>query len=160
PTLVDKVNDSRFVTCISNYLRNHLVKHYPGVRTEKLRVLHLGVDLTRFQSPTRRNDKKQKTIISVARFEYVKGLEFLIAACEILVKKGVQFQCEIIGYGELESELKAHIEEKNLGDHVQLLGYKTPEEVKQHLADADLFVLPCIVDSQGNSDGIPVAMME
>lgn len=160
PTLIDKVNHSYFVVCIADYLKNYLINHYPGVKAEKLRVLHLGVDLAQFQQPSQCRPKERKTILSVARFDPMKGLEYLIQACGLLTKKGVQFDCKIIGTGELEQELKTNIERQKLRDHVHLLGYKTPEEVKQHLTDADLFVLPCIVDSQGNSDGIPVALME
>jgi len=47
-----------------------------------------------------------------------------------------------------------------LGESVQLLGSKPNAAVKDLLADADLFVLPCGVDPCGDRDGIPVVLME
>src|SRR5207244_9095490 len=47
-----------------------------------------------------------------------------------------------------------------LGSRVRFHGSLTEPEVAQKLDEADLFVLPSIVERSGDTEGIPVALME
>jgi glycosyltransferase involved in cell wall biosynthesis len=44
----------------------------------------------------------------------------------------------------------------NLEDVVCLTGSVQPSEIVNHYADATIFALPCIVEENGNRDGIPM----
>ncbi len=78
----------------------------------------------------------------------------------MLRDRGYQFQCRIIGYGELESELKALIAELDIADRVALLGKMAQDEVISVYQAASVFVLPCLVTDDGDRDGIPNVLME
>jgi glycosyltransferase involved in cell wall biosynthesis len=78
----------------------------------------------------------------------------------MLKDRGHQFQCRIIGFGELESELKALIAELDLDDCVALSGKMTQDEVILVYQAASMFVLPCLVTDDGDRDGIPNVLME
>jgi colanic acid/amylovoran biosynthesis glycosyltransferase len=84
----------------------------------------------------------------------------LIRACGLLAEGGKSFQCEIIGEGPLENELRAQIEQLDLQDRVALSGAKPQREVRQRLAAASVFVLPSVVDAQGGMDNLPTVIME
>jgi glycosyltransferase involved in cell wall biosynthesis len=70
------------------------------------------------------------------------------------------YECEIIGDGPLENELRAQIEQLDLQNRVALSGAKPQREVRQHLAAANVFVLPSVVDPQGGMDNLPTVIME
>ena len=60
----------------------------------------------------------------------------------------------------MRAELEHRIAVASLGGKVTLLGVRKQEEVRQFLAEASMFVLPSVVTSRGDRDGIPVALME
>ena len=89
-----------------------------------------------------------------------KGFGDLIAACALLRDRGVAFACEIVGGGPLEAELLGQIEARQLGGMVRLLGPRPQTEVRRLLAQAQLFVLPCVVEADGGSDNLPTVIIE
>ncbi len=76
------------------------------------------------------------------------------------MERGRLVQCEIIGEGPLENELRAQIDQLNLQDRVALSGAKPQREVRQRLAVASVFVLPSVVDAEGGMDNLPTVIME
>src|SRR5438094_408348 len=97
-------------------------------------------------------------IIAVGRLIPKKGFGDLIRACNSLAQHGKLFQCEIIGEGPLENELRAQIEEVRLNDRVLLPGAKPQRQIRQRLARANLFVLPSVIDSDGGMDNLPTVI--
>ena len=57
-----------------------------------------------------------------------------------LKKKGYSFIMSIIGNGEMEQQLRAMIEEKDVSDCVEMLGAMPPEKVREHMEQADIFL--------------------
>src|SRR5947208_2559731 len=84
----------------------------------------------------------------------------LIRACGLLTEGGKPLQCEIIGEGPLENELRAQIEQLDLQNRAALSGAKPQREVRQHFAAASVFVLPSVVDPEGGIDNLPTVIME
>ncbi|KPK52352.1 MAG: hypothetical protein AMS22_09315 [Thiotrichales bacterium SG8_50] len=99
-------------------------------------------------------------ILAVGRLDEIKGFPVLIEACKLLRDQGVQYRCAIIGDGELRTVLESAIRMYQLHNNVQLLGARPQAEVRRYLYSAGMFVLPSVVTSNGNMDGIPVALME
>jgi glycosyltransferase involved in cell wall biosynthesis len=99
-------------------------------------------------------------VISVGRLVPIKGHGTLLEALSLLARQDARVRCRIVGGGPLEDALRAKIRELHLEDTVELLGPRDHHEVKRLLADADVFVLACTRDRDGNMDGIPVALME
>lgn len=75
-----------------------------------------------------------------------KGLDiFLIALAQV----DSPFICDMIGSGPLESDLKELTHRLNLSDKINWLGKRSAEEVRVHMQNADLFVLPSYHDGWG-----------
>ncbi|MDZ7725117.1 MAG: glycosyltransferase family 4 protein [candidate division KSB1 bacterium] len=55
---------------------------------------------------------------------------------------------------------QAHDRKLNLASIVRLLGSVDHHKIKKHYHWADSFVLPCIVEKNGNRDGIPNVLAE
>jgi glycosyltransferase involved in cell wall biosynthesis len=60
----------------------------------------------------------------------------------------------------MRAELEQMIAERKLGDVFVLAGPRPQDEVARMMAEATLFVLPSIIASDGQMEGIPVALME
>lgn len=160
--LESKVRSAEFVRCISAGGRD-LLRGIIGDRYgEKIKVLHLGVEADPHHAkPSPKTNIF--TIVAAANLLPVKGLIYLIAACELLRERGERdFQCNIYGDGPLRRELAEEIERRNLSDVVALAGSIPNEELIDIYRRrwADVFVLPSINTRDGQHEGIPYSLME
>lgn len=57
-----------------------------------------------------------------------------------LKEKGYSFKMSIIGNGEMESQLRCMIQNRNLEDCVEMLGVMSPDAVRVHMEKADIFL--------------------
>jgi glycosyltransferase involved in cell wall biosynthesis len=99
-------------------------------------------------------------LLSVGRFCEKKGFPYLLHACHLLKESLISFECRIVGYGPIQAQLEALIEELELADHVTLVGQLTQDQVIEQYRWADMFVLPCLVTEDGDRDGIPNVLLE
>lgn len=91
---------------------------------------------------------------SIVKFLFVgnlierKGVDLLLAAVKQLVKNGYssRFKLRLVGGGDL-AWLQAQL--KELGDQVELAGFKEKEALAAEYEDADVFVLPSRYDTFG-----------
>ena len=84
----------------------------------------------------------------------------MIRACGLLVEHRISFRCEIFGEGPLENQLRAQIEDSGLQERVQLLGAKPQHDLREHLARANVFVMPSVAEAEGGMDNLPTVIME
>jgi glycosyltransferase involved in cell wall biosynthesis len=153
-----KIEAARCVVTVSEANKQFLEEHANGASDKILRIYN-GIDVNRFK-PGTAAPAGPFTILAVARLVEKKGLDDLIEACHYLRDRGLSFQCWIIGKGKLRRPLQALIKKRNLGDSVKLLGAHSQDGVLERYRRAHLFVLPCIVGSDGNRDGLPVSIVE
>ncbi len=155
--LTEKVRDASLCVTISDFnirfIGSLIGKHTEG----KFNVIHCGVDIDTFQMI---EAEKDNLIVTVGRFDEIKGFKYLIEACSILRDRSVDFRCEIVGEGPLRSDIESEIVRLDLAHLVKLLGAKNQEEVRQFIGKGTVFCLPSIKTEQGNMDGIPVVLME
>ena len=153
--LAIKFNNAATVITISNYNLNYLAERFPEIN---LKLIHNGLELELF--PFKAPTNRPPHIVAVGRLVEKKGLTDLIDACTILAKSEHNFQCEIIGTGELEEELKNQIESLGLNNVVKLLGPKPQHEVITKVQEACVFAAPCVIGQDGNRDGLPTVLLE
>ena len=153
----DLVRGARFVVTETDFARRWMEERHPHASGKVFRVFN-GIAMDGF--PPRAAAGAVPRILSVGRYVEKKGFGDLIAACALLRGRGVEFECEIVGGGPLERELQAQIDAAQLGDIVKLAGPRAQAEVRRMLAEAQLFVLACAVESGGGSDNLPTVIME
>ncbi|MEL6249923.1 MAG: glycosyltransferase, partial [Cyanobacteria bacterium J06627_15] len=124
-------------------------------------ILPAGVDLDRFQDYSRQRpyDKTTK-VLSVGRLVECKGLEFGIEAVSRLKKHHPALEYWIVGDGPRYDQLKLLIDSLDAGHYVKLLGAKSQEDLKQIYRDAQIFILPSIVGSDGAEEGQGLVLLE
>jgi len=120
-----------------------------------VRIVHCGVDPSQF-SPTKGTVSNR--IVTVARNSPKKGLRFGIEALSQVKGDYTDLEWRIIGTED--NSLKTVAQKHNVGEKVTLLGRVTDKRLKEELDAASLTLLPCVIEKDGNRDGIPVALME
>jgi glycosyltransferase involved in cell wall biosynthesis len=129
-----------------------------GADPAKVMVCRHGVDLGRFSAVRRRPVPGR--LLSVGRMVPKKGFDVLIRACRILVDRGIEVDCRIVGNGPQRQDLGALIDSLCLGGHVTLLpGCPQPELLAEY-SQAEVFVLSPSVMDDGDRDGIPNVILE
>jgi glycosyltransferase involved in cell wall biosynthesis len=149
---------AEFVAAETDYSRDLLRQRCPDSRIHRV---YNGMDLTRFSAPHyEMSGNAAPRIISIGRLVAFKGFDYLIDACAELVRRGLEFTCEIIGDGPLRGDLEARIRKLNLSDRVHLPGSLSQAVVLEKLRSADIFALASVTDIQGASDVFPTVIIE
>ena len=143
---------------ISNYNVRYLADL--GVPREKLAVVRCGVPALSTTQFARKPRSGAARIGSLGRLVEKKGMDDLLRACAILADRGVGFELEIAGYGPLENELKRLATKLGIEERVSFLGALRHDRVSEWLRSLDVFALAARRDRNGDTDGIPVVLME
>jgi len=148
------------VVTISDYNKETILNKNISLNPNHIEVIHCGIDLDLFKKSNDRPSNQVFQIISVGSLIEKKGHEYLIKACRELITHGLNFECRIVGEGNLGHRLLSLIQELALESKVNLVGGQCQTWVRDRLNLSDIFVLGCVIDETGERDGIPVAMME
>lgn len=155
--LQTKLRDASAVVTVSDYNFNYLQRTF-GSYANSVRRIYNGMDLKKLSY--RKPENRKPNIITIGRLIEKKGLDVLIDACAILAKKDLEFNCSIIGKGDLEPQLQAQINENQLQDKVELAGAIPRREVIESFYNAAVFAAPAIIAQDGNRDGLPTTLLE
>lgn len=131
-----------------------------GCPAQKIQVQHMGVELDSFSFLSRYDHRPAPApvqLIAVCRFVEKKGLPVLVECMSLL---GSGYRLTVIGGGTMVAEIEQQIRELGLEDRIILSGPLPSHEVEIRLGHADAFVLPSVTGSNGDMEGIPVALME
>ena len=156
-----KLEEARAVVTCTEYNRSFLLKQYGQLAAHKVCCIYHGLDTSQFKfHPRQAVENGEPVILSVARLVEKKGLEDLLVAADILRHRGRVCQVDIIGSGPLREVLKAQAKLLGLADRVRLLGAQAHDAVCLAYQRASIFVLPCVIASNGDRDGIPNVLLE
>lgn len=157
-----KCKTSTFVRVISKKGKKDLIQYLDNDSLcKKIYTIHMGVIIPVLNT-TISNRPDYFTFICPANLLPVKGHKYLFEACRILSEKNIKFKCLIAGDGPLEKELRDLVMTLGLKEFVEFLG-RLPHNELLNLYSAgkiDTLVLPSIITSDGEKEGVPVALME
>jgi len=162
PMLATKLQDSVFVSSISEFNRKYLVDMFGSWVQQKTQIVRCGIDPAYYgnEKSVNAGQTGRLEIISIGSLQPYKGHMYLVKACIELQKNGIPFRCRIVGGGDLRPILERAIRENHLDDFVELMGPRTQDEVSRLLRTANCYVQPSVITPSGKMEGIPVALME
>lgn len=142
------------IIAISSAVKKDIILKYK-IPVNKVDLIFNGVDIEKFKQEKYIEKKtiknKDKIIIgSIGRLTPQKNFILLFRALSKI--KDYNFECFIVGDGELKEILEKKIVEMNLENKVKLLG--TRKDIKEFLAKLDFFVLP------SKWEGLGVVLLE
>ncbi len=152
PVLVERARAARTVlTC------NHETAAELRAAGVEPAVLPHGVDLSRFApatGPAAAAPGRAMRVLAVGRLVEKKGFGVLVRA----LHQVDDATARLLGSGPLEGPLRTAA--AALGDRVELAGVRTHAELPVEYQTADVVVVPSVVDSAGDRDGLPNVLLE
>lgn len=124
-----------------------------GVYTEKF-----SPDQLRLRPST--IDFQDGYLAFVGRLVEKKGVVYLLRAMTLVRERFPGLGLVLIGYGPLEAELRAEATRLGLDDSVRFAGQKSHQEIVDYLHHCKLAVVPSIIDSHGETEGMPTVVLE
>lgn len=151
-------HEAEFVVGVSDFSSDLLRRTCPD-SAEKITRVYNGIAMDQFPAAPIEEFGPLR-IISIGRLIEFKGFHHLIAACEKLKRRGIDFHWTLVGEGPLRETLETQVTAAGLNRQVTFAGVQSQESVKRLLTASDVFCLPCIVDAKGASDILPTVITE
>lgn len=132
-------------------------------KRQTIDVIYNGIDSDHFiPNPKARPEDKFIITLGASRVTKRKGIQYLIEAVNLLVKKYPQTFLKILGDGDDKERLEKMVEELRLENYVQFLGRIPREETAPYYQEASVFVLPSLNEGMSNAllealaSGLPI----
>jgi len=133
----------------SDYVKARLVRE--GVSAKKVITIHNGVNLQKFRAGAVTEDMRAKygiapdtvLIASISQLIPEKGIDYLIEAAALTLKRGTDVSFIHVGDGPYAAEYKSKIERLGLQKRFVFAGLLNLPEVGAILRQSDVFTLPC-----------------
>lgn len=102
----------------------------------------------------------RRVVLFMGRLAEKKGVGFLLDAFARTRREHPEALLVIAGDGPLDAALRAQAADLDLGDAVEFAGYRSGADKDALYRRADICVLPSIVTSDGDAEGLPVSLLE
>jgi len=159
PLLSEKLIAADWVFTCTDFNRRHLVELVPQAAA-RIHLVYHGVRIPEEQTAQAAEPGQRPLLFCVGRLVETKGYPYLIDACAKVHGRGIPFRCVAVGEGPLRERLQRLIEDRELSDVIELRGKLAHAEVQALYRRARAFVLPSIVATNGDRDGIPNVILE
>lgn len=126
--------------CVNSFLRHFPDMEYKVTMIENITSKLIVTQMSKQFNPKEYIDDNTVKILSIGRLSHQKGYDLGIEAMKILKETYDNFHWYIIGAGELEEELKLHVENADLSNHITFLGLR--ENPYPYIAGCDIFFQP------------------
>lgn len=148
------------IICVSESLKIYLNKL--GKIRERLIVIPNGVDIHLFKKVDSANfldkyldkDKNVKKVIFVGRLDHQKGVQYLIKAIPLILKRYKKVHFFILGNGNLEPQLKQLSKNLNVQSNLEFINMIPLDKMPEFYSSADIFCLPSL------HEGFPLSIAE
>jgi glycosyltransferase involved in cell wall biosynthesis len=153
-------SEASLVIAVSKPLAETLKKY--SVEEPRLRVVPNMVDVSFFTLPPKQRQETPFRFLTVAFLERRKGMHILLQAFAIAFGREKHVRLMVGGDGPQRSELEELARRLGIADQVVFLGLLSREGVREAMWQANVFVLPSLVETFGVvliealSTGLPV----
>ena len=104
--------------------------------------------------PAKDRSGQRPRFLFLGRISDLKGIGELVDAARLLVERGVDFECILVGHGDRAGaleEYQARVLEYRLGDRVRFAGRLTGRDKYRAYAESDVYVFPSWTEGCPNS---------
>jgi glycosyltransferase involved in cell wall biosynthesis len=152
------VSSAKAMTVVSTAMKAEVLR--AGLDPRELRVIPMGVDLKGRFVQDDRIVRSNAELLFVGRLVPKKGLIVLIEALPAVIARCPDVSLTIVGFGPEEARLRQSVDVHGLTGRVHFLGAMPQDQLPPLYQRAAVFVSPFMVDSGGDQEGLPVALME
>lgn len=133
-----------------------------GCPSDRIRTVHLGVDLSRIplRPPRLRPDSEFIGLIA-ASFREKKGIPMALEAAARLLPRWPGLRLRLVGDGPLRPVIEGRIRRSDLAGKVEIVGYCDFPAYLRELGRADFLLAPSFTASDGDCEGgAPVCLLD
>lgn len=131
-----------------------------GCPVEKIRINHLGVDLTRLRFAERRASQIPRFLICAALREK-KGVRYALDALARVRDQGWAFRLVVVGDGPERPGLEQQVRDLDLQDRIHMRGMLPYSQVIAELQQCDVLLQPSVTATDGDTEGgAPVILLD
>lgn len=116
---------------------------------QEMGVIPNGVDIEEFKPRTRTDDVFR--VISTSRLIERKGVHHVVEAWKQCIDTGRSGELVLIGSGNMEEALKERVAEAGIADSVVFMGALEHDQLAEHYARSDVFILASTHEGMSNS---------
>lgn len=145
------------VTVVSDAMREYCEQQ--GIAPDRVIVQSMGVDLESKFTPGD-SESAGDGLIFVGRLVEKKGVAHLIEAVAILADRYPDLRLNIVGDGPLRGSLEALANKLGVEGRVHFVGSILNEDVPDYLRAASISVMPSVVASSGDQEGLGLVAVE
>ncbi len=149
----------------SNFTKKEIERM--GVDRDKLKMVYPGVDPNKFNPNLdgtfirdEYNCSGDPILLTVCRLVERKGIRYLIDALPSIKKEFPKVQLVIVGDGPEINSLIAQAKRLGVMNSTKFCRTVPDTELPYFYSIADIFILPAIIDSKGDTEGLGVVMLE
>lgn len=125
-----------------------------GIATEKIKVIHNGINAEVFTPPKTRKAETNNRILWIGRYVPGKGVDCLIDAFNILVHNNQDFRLTMVGEGPLKAQVQDKVANLGLGQYTSFKSFVPNSELPKLYRNSGVFVLTSI------NEGVPRTILE
>ena len=96
----------------------------------------------------------------IARFVEKKGHKYALEAFSKVLKFNPKTKLILVGDGPLLEEIKSLSREMNIQNNIEFLGKVPTSQLPELYRSADIYLLPSVTSSDGDTEGTPVSLLE
>lgn len=117
------------------------------VAVDRIALIHNGLPKDVFYPVEKEKPSLPFNILFVGQLIPLKGLEVLFQALKIIDRNGDITLRLAYQTAECEERYRSMVRTLGIEDQVEFIGFVSPNELKKHYQDADVFVLPSYAES-------------
>ncbi|CCJ37026.1 glycosyl transferase group 1 [Methanoculleus bourgensis MS2] len=163
------VMNSTKIFVVSNYVSQSLCDMLPkraiSEYSRKLEILPMGVNTEIYQKNSNAKEGTYPSgrdfiVLFLGRLNEKKGAIYLIKSMIELKPLAARLRLIICGDGPLRHDLEDFVRQHNLTELVEFKGFITNDQKNEYLSMADILVVPSIIMDSGETEGLPVVILE
>ncbi len=155
-------NENIIPICVSNYVKENLSN--AKVNTKNSELLYYGIDTNFFNLTLRdRTNKDVFVFLQISAFKEKKGHIYTLRAFKLFidsVEDKRKYKLILAGGLTLLEQIKKEAESLGLLEYVEFTGPVNHDEVKKLLLKSNAFLHHSITASNGDTEGLPNAIIE
>jgi colanic acid/amylovoran biosynthesis glycosyltransferase len=154
-----RLGDAAAVVAVSDYHWRFL-QHF-GAAPDRLQRLSYGLDLNRYAfAPRELPTSGSVDVLCVSSFRDYKGQRILLDALALGGPALARLRVEFVGAGPLLEACRAQAVALGLDDRCTFSGARDQVHIRARLAEAHVLVQPSLVQSDGDTEGLPNTLVE
>ncbi|MEO0073753.1 MAG: glycosyltransferase family 4 protein [candidate division WOR-3 bacterium] len=155
PFLWWAIGGAAAITANSTYT----VRQIQSMRDRPVTIVPYGTTAGEYSSERPAVRQPVKQILFCGRLVERKGVPYLVEAVAILLKE-MKVHLNIVGTGPDEASLRSLVQKLAIEQHVTFHGFVPTERLENLYHSCDVFVLPAVIDSKGDTEGLGVVIID